>query len=382
MPLRMVKLIFLGLFFFSGCLSITFNQLLFLTWFRFAKDEKQLDSLLEYTKRSFLILLAFCTSVFSSSTEIELSFRNRRLLEEHVTFDRDNNGKPEGNPRLNFDKKAVVISNHQIYSDWFFLWFIAYLNDCAEHFFIVMKDSLKKIPILGYGMTNYNFIFLSRNWENDKDYMKRQFHKIVTLNCHKFWLLIFPEGTNMSHNNRTKSHRFANKMNLPHNQCVLLPRAKGLYVACKELSPATTKVLDFTIAYSQHSKDEMAQDIFTLWKIYILGESPRLISILADEHDLKEQVPEIDFAKPDALTPAQEEAEIGVLGNWINDKWQTKESDMNYYYVNGTFDVPKDATVTIPLRLNSSWEIIQVYIPSLTIAAGVAAVIAARWFIQ
>lgn len=302
--------------------------------------------------------------MFSSSSTIVLSFKNQELRDKYI--------KKSGDKiKFNFDKSAVVIANHQIYSDWFFIWFLAYLNDCADHFFIVMKKSLEKLPILGYGMTNYNFVFLSRNWNMDKMYMAKQFLKMKQLSS-KFWMLIFPEGTNMSHNNRIKSHKFATENNLPLNQSVLLPRVKGLYVACKELSPETTKIIDFTIGYSDHGKNEMSQDIFTLWKIYILGQSPKKINILINEYDLKQEIPLIDFSKNKSiLNETEEDKEMEAMNEWINKVWQTKEQDMNYYYDKSKDfrfrEETSDTCIVIPLRLNNQLEILYVYLPVIPV---------------
>lgn len=363
-PLTLVRLSLLGFFFFTGCLSIVFSQFLFLTFYR-TNDKNKIQSLLDYTKKNFVILLTFCTSMFSSPTKIILNFKTKELRDKYIKV--KPNGIGNDRLKLTFDPSAVIISNHQIYSDWFFLWFLAYLNNCSDHFFIVMKKSLERLPILGYGMTNYKFVFLSRNWELDKDYMIKQFNTIKTIS-NKFWMLIFPEGTNMSHSNRIKSHKFAEKSNLPKQDCVLLPRIKGLYVACKELAPNATKIIDFTIGYSEHNKNEMAQDIFTLWKIYILGESPQHVNILINEYDLTNELPTIDWSGSHKTVPIeQEEAEMDVMNKWIIKKWEIKENDMEYYYSNGQFKEHDENHYEIDLKLNSSWEILYVYLPSFSV---------------
>lgn len=361
LAVRLVQLVVLGLFFFSGCVAIVINQFIYIGWAAITRilgsseSESVLREKLEETKKSFVVLLTFCTSNFSSHSEIVLSFRDATLMKKCVKE------KEFGVlPQLLLDPSAIVISNHQIYSDWFFLWFLGYLNNVSQHFFIVMKKSLENIPILGQGMKNYSFIFLSRNWEKDQAYMRKQFAHIKTLNK-KFWMLIFPEGTNMSHNNRKISHKYAVKSNLPENESVLLPRIKGLYVATKELYPETSKILDFTIGYSDHGKEDMAQDVFSLWKIYIEGESPSRISILVDEHDLQMKVPGLYNENE------SEEGQMECLGEWINGVWQVKERDMNFYYEKGYFDIPEENTIVFPLALKSNWEIIGVYGPTLGI---------------
>lgn len=376
-PFTLIRLSLLGLFFFTGCLSIVFSQFLFLTFYM-GGDKNALQKLIDYTKKNFVILLTFCTSMFSSPTKIILSFKNETTRQKCIQM--KTNQKGNARYQLTFDPSAVIISNHQIYSDWFFLWFLAYLNNCADHFFIVMKKSLQRLPVLGYGMMNYHFVFLSRNWQNDKHYMIQQFNTIKQLSK-KFWMLIFPEGTNMSHNNRMKSHKFAEAHNMAKQDCVLLPRAKGLYVACKQLAPNTTKVIDFTIGYSEHGKDEMAQDIFTLWKIYILGESPKYVHILVDEYDLKSEIPKLDLSG--VSIDDKEEEELELMNQWINSKWEIKEEDMEYFYENGTFKDGADHQYEIDLKLNSPWEIINVYLPTLSVVPIIAGSWAlTKWLLQ
>lgn len=362
-PIHLIQLILLGFFFFSGCLAIVFNQVLYIIW-NALTNSSSLQSQLETTKKSFVVLLAFCTSTFTSKSTVSLSFRDQELMKRCLVSNPN-----DELPVLKFDKSAIVISNHQIYSDWFFLWYLAYLNDVAHQFFIVMKKSLESIPVLGYGMKNYNFIFLSRNWQNDRLYMEAQFKKILKLN-RSFWMLIFPEGTNMSHNNRNKSHKYASEANLPVNDCVLLPRTKGLYVACKNLfDKKSSKILDFTIGYSGNTKDIMAQDVHTLWKIYIEGKSPEKISILVDEHQLSEEVSDMFNEQ------LNEEEQMKSLEKWIVDVWSKKEGDMAHFYEKGRFDVSDTHTIEFPLKLKSNWEVITVYGPTLAVVAVVIGVV-------
>lgn len=72
---------------------------------------------------------------------------------------------------------SAIISNHQIYTDWLFLWFLTYTSNLSNAVYIILKD-LSKIPVLGYGMKNYNFLFLSRKWEHDKVVLTNQLLEI------------------------------------------------------------------------------------------------------------------------------------------------------------------------------------------------------------
>lgn len=63
------------------------------------------------------------------------------------------------------------------------------------------------------------------------------------------WLLIFPEGTNLSATTREKSKSWANKNGLQDMKHQLLPRSTGLRFCLQELSGTTEWLYDCTIAY-------------------------------------------------------------------------------------------------------------------------------------
>lgn len=125
------------------------------------------------------------------------------------------------------------------------------------HIYIILKESLKWIPLLGQGMQFFSFIFMSRKWEADKPRLQ---HRLQMLNRrHKnpegkeclnpMWLLIFPEGTNLSANTRKRSVAWAAKQGIPDMQHQLLPRSTGLMYCLQELSGTVDYVYDCTIAY-------------------------------------------------------------------------------------------------------------------------------------
>lgn len=54
--------------------------------------------------------------------------------------------------RINLPDQLVVMSNHQAYLDWMYLWILACYCGHAEGMTILLKASLKPIPIVGWGM--------------------------------------------------------------------------------------------------------------------------------------------------------------------------------------------------------------------------------------
>jgi len=41
-------------------------------------------------------------------------------------------------------------ADHQTYADWWYLWSLSYFANMQEHVLIVLKKSLKWVPILGW----------------------------------------------------------------------------------------------------------------------------------------------------------------------------------------------------------------------------------------
>lgn len=126
------------------------------------------------------------------------------------------------------------------------------------HIYIILKESLKWIPVLGQGMMFYGFIFLSRKWAKDKPRFSHRLQKLKTRHhgplsgsqsLDPMWLLIFPEGTNLSPNSRESSARFAAKTGVPDLQHQILPRSTGLQFCLNELKDTVDWVYDCTIGY-------------------------------------------------------------------------------------------------------------------------------------
>lgn len=132
------------------------------------------------------------------------------------------------------------------------------------HIFIILKESLKYIPVIGPGMMFYDFIFLARNWAKDKPRFEHSIKKLDSRHGGRMaglrdadgskgldpaWLLIFPEGTNLCPNGRRASQKWAEKQGIPDMQHQLLPRTTGLQFCLQGLRETMPWVYDCTITY-------------------------------------------------------------------------------------------------------------------------------------
>lgn len=167
--------------------------------------------------------------------------------------------KEDGRVEFDFPERMVMIANHQIYTDWVYLWWVGYANKrrMDGFIYIILKQSLRFIPILGTGMMFYGFIFMSRKMAVDQPRMAHRLQKLSTKHTDPegkayldpMWLLLFPEGTNASANGRRKSAAWAQKMNYKDPEHILLPRSTGMYFCLSELKSSVEYVYDCTVAY-------------------------------------------------------------------------------------------------------------------------------------
>ena len=233
---------------FNACVfSIFFTQFLGAPLYFFNKDYYY--AWMALTKQSFGIVIITITQWFSP-TLVRVSGDASVRGQLRKTAD--------GRLETMFPDRMVLISNHQIYTDWLYLWWVGYTSRMHGHIFIVLKESIKYVPIIGSGMMFFGFIFMARKWASDK---LRLQHRLVKLKSQHYgpmsgsagldpmWLMLFPEGTNLSANTRKGSKAWAEKQNIPDLQHLLLPRSTGLLFCLQQLQGTIDWVYDCTIAY-------------------------------------------------------------------------------------------------------------------------------------
>lgn len=227
--------------------SIHATQLLGTPLYLFNKDLYY--AYMALTKQSFGLLIITLTQWFSPTivrVSGDSSVRGQLRQSE------------DGSLEMDFPERLVMIANHQIYTDWLYLWWIAYTNRMHGHVYIILKESLKYIPVIGPGIMFYGFVFMARNWARDKPRLQHRLQKLKSRHggpmsgsesLDPMWLMIFPEGTNLSGNTRKKSASWAGKQGIKDFQYQLLPRSTGLLYCLQELRGTLDWVYDCTVAY-------------------------------------------------------------------------------------------------------------------------------------
>ncbi|OFZ17147.1 MAG: hypothetical protein A2X86_01470 [Bdellovibrionales bacterium GWA2_49_15] len=147
-----------------------------------------------------------------------------------------------------FEENALIICNHQSMADIPALFKTAKSAGRIGDMKWFVKDVLKYVPGVGWGMLFLDCIFVKRNWHADKDKIHNTFKKFYTHNI-PIWPMLFPEGTRMRPHKLKRVQEICRKKSLPETTHVLLPRPKGFIASVQGLRGHLQSVIDVTIGY-------------------------------------------------------------------------------------------------------------------------------------
>jgi len=268
-------------------------------------DPKFYEAYMAFTKQSFGVLITTMTQWWSP-TVVRVS--GDRSIPKQLFH------KPDGTLECRFPKRLVMMANHQLYTDWLYLWWVAYTNNMHGYIYIILKESLKNIPVVGWGCQFYNFIFLSRKWETDRRQFKEHLDQLNKEND-PMWLLIFPEGTNLAKGTREKSKAWAEKTGVQDMKHQLLPRSKGIQFCLQNLRKTTEWLYDCTIGYEGIPPGQFGQDIFTLRSSMFEGRPPKSVNM----HFRRFKISEI---------PIDNDVAFEV---WLRNRWREKDYLLEHF---------------------------------------------------
>lgn len=357
-----------------GSVSLVASQAVFQAFY--PRGSPELQKKFNMTKNAFIALLISVLNFVSPSSV--------RISSDNVTLPKGTFSKSNGRIISHLKRRSIIIANHQIYTDWVFLWWLTSTADLAGNIFIMLKKSLESIPILGYGMRNFRFIFLSRKWAQDKITLNNslgtidansrgvgplsgvrplrvdddgEMHWDVSKTDEtKTWpyiLLLFPEGTNLSAATRRRSASFAEKVGKQPFRHVLLPHSTGLRSSLTLLKPSVEVVYDVTIGYSGVGRNDYGELIYRLPNIFLKGQTPKLV----DMHIRAFNVSDI---------PVDDEE---AFNQWLYGVWKEKDDLMEKYYQTGSFasDPELNQIVVGGLNVNRLPVLITSFLPSAVV---------------
>jgi 1-acyl-sn-glycerol-3-phosphate acyltransferase len=166
---------------------------------------------------------------------------------------------------------------------------------------------------------------MARNWDKDKPRLSHRLKKLAQATDDPMWLLIFPEGTNLSDNTRPKSVAYAKKNDLEHPKHALLPRSTGLKFCLESLSSSVHWLYDCTLAYEGVPEGGFPQDYYTLRSLYFEGRPPTGVHM----HWRKFRVDEIPLDEG--------------FDQWMRDRWTEKDALLDHFYKHGKYPEAKMA---------------------------------------
>lgn len=331
-----------------------------------------------YNKDYFYAYMALCKQYFGLSATVGTQMFSPTTI--RISGDSSVKGQlkqlADGRLECDFPERIVLTANHQIYTDWLYLWWVSYTAGMHGHIYIILKESLKFIPIIGPAMMLFNFIFMARKWEKDQPRLRHRLQKLNTRHdgplsgseaggqLDPMWLIIFPEGTNLSRNTRDQSHRWSEKSGTPDLKHGLLPRSTGLEFCLQEVKDTVEYLYDCTIAYEGTSPGQLASEVFGLRTIYFEGRQPKSVNM----HWRRFKVSDI----PTHDHKAMEE--------WVLKLWREKDDIVDYYQRTGRLPADADAVhiegeakanggyIETEVKPTGPFEIVQVFTPVLAMA--------------
>ncbi|KAF8213339.1 acyltransferase-domain-containing protein [Mycena galopus ATCC 62051] len=273
---------------------------------------------------------------------------------------------------LDLPTKFILIANHQVYPDWWYGWCLTYFigpHGVHDSVYITLKKSLQWMPILGWGMRFFNFIFLARSWVSDRVQLSTHLSalgKAAEEHDNPLVFFLYPEGTVVSKDTRPISKKFADKMGIDDMTNMLLPRSTGLHYSLRSLAPRIPdlKLLDMTTVYPGIPPMGYGQSWYTIRSIFLNGIPPPAIHYHLRLFGM-DDVPIGDMSKtspksvPDSNSSAVEvdipEQEKAAFDLWLRELWHEKDTSITRWFEECSFD---KTSFEIPLRLRQTRDIL------------------------
>jgi len=206
-------------------------------------------------------------------------------------------------------ENAIIVANHQEMSDVTFLFFLARAKERLGDLKWFVKDRVKYVPGVGWGMLFLGCVFVKRRWTDDRESVERTFAHLVEgrVPC---WLISFSEGTRITPEKAARSREYAAKASLPPTERVMIPRTKGFVASVQGLGSHLDAVYDVTIGHPDGAP--------TLWQ-YVRG-FPRVAHLHVRRYATSE-------------LPEGEEA----LAGWLLERFREKDRLLAGFEETGAF---------------------------------------------
>lgn len=163
-------------------------------------------------------------------------------------------------------ENALLIANHQSMADIPGILIFAERSHRLDVVKWYVKEPLKHLPGVGWGLQFMDCLFVKRNWYADRGKIETTFRKFKEQKI-PYWLVSFSEGTRMTPAKRKESQAFAKSKHLPVLENVMIPRSRGFLATVEGLRGSLEAIYDITIAFEPW--------VPSLWKVF-RGELARI----------------------------------------------------------------------------------------------------------
>lgn len=145
-------------------------------------------------------------------------------------------------------ENAIVVSNHQEMSDIPVLMDLALTKRRLGDMKWFVKNPVKFVPGVGWGMLFLDCLFVKRNWTRDRASILATFDRLRR-HATPHWVISFVEGTRARPAKIEASRAYAVSHGLTPTRHVLIPRTKGFVATTEGLRGHAQAVYDMTIGY-------------------------------------------------------------------------------------------------------------------------------------
>jgi len=221
---------------------------------------------------------------------------------------------------FNLDDSAIIISNHQVDIDWQYLWLLSAYLGANGRVKICAKSDLKYVPVIGWVMYFFDFLFLSRKWENDQVVIERTLGNWVRQKL-KLYFIFFPEGTTISDKGMATSLEFAKKSGRPTFKHLLSPRVTGLKKVTECLTHVNA-IYDVTVGYDGYSGEIPSYDIG--YERTVDLKVPSFKKVLSGQIPEKIHYHVVRRERPQT-------ADVEEFTKWIDNIWSEKDKRLTQF---------------------------------------------------
>jgi len=215
---------------------------------------------------------------------------------------------------------GIVIANHRYDIDWLAAWMLSDKLGTLGSDKAMLKSSLRHIPVIGWGWSLCDMIFLSRDWQKDKDNLAKQMKILLTYP--RSLILAYFEGTRFTKSKYEASQKYAEEKKLPIRlKNHLIPRTRGFHCMTSVIKEEMRKnpKLKFGLYNFEVALDNDDNSKASLTSI--LGGAKTCIHIY------------VESLNPEQVPTGSEEAN----SNYLFQVYKEKDRLMDYFKENGKF---------------------------------------------